>query len=51
MKTFAQISGGVCVAITQAAVKPIAINGDLIVELQAYDVSYLGRSYADGAWA
>lgn len=50
MKTYAQISGGVCVAITQASVKPTAVGGDLMVELPSYDTSYLGRGYASGAW-
>lgn len=50
MHIYAQISGGVCVAITQASVMPIAVSGDFFVELLSLDASYLGRAYADGAW-
>ena len=50
MKTYAQISGGVCVAITQSAIAPTPVAGDLFVEIASYDSSYLGRAYAGGKW-
>jgi hypothetical protein len=50
MRVFAQISGGICVAITQAQVAPLPVAGDLFVEIASYDPSYLGRTYAGGKW-
>lgn len=52
MHYYAQISGGICVAVMQSTMAPVAVPGDLIVETPNYDPSYyLGRAYVDGAWA
>lgn len=50
MRTFAQISGGICVAIIQGVAQPVAVAGDEFVEIPEYDTSYLGRAFADGEW-
>ncbi len=51
MRTYAQISGGHCVAITRADEEPTPAPGDLFVELPSYDTTYLGRAYIGGVWA